>query len=81
MKIEIGAYEAKTRLPELLKQVKAGKRFTITDRGKVIADLIPSRATRPQDKAAAVARFQTYLRGNPVTSRASIKNLIGEGRA
>jgi hypothetical protein len=29
MKIEIGAYEAKTKLPELLRQVQAGKRFTI----------------------------------------------------
>lgn len=27
MKTEIGADEAKTRLPELLRQVKAGKRF------------------------------------------------------
>ena len=28
MKTEIGANAAKTRLPELLRQVKAGKRFT-----------------------------------------------------
>ena len=81
MTIEVGACEAKTRLPELLRQVKAGKRFTITNRGKAIADLVPSRATKPQGKAAAVTRFQAYLRSNPVTARASIKNLIGEGRA
>lgn len=35
MKIEIGAYEAKTELPELLRQVQAGQRCTITNRGKV----------------------------------------------
>ena len=40
MKTEIGAYEAKTRLPELLRAVKAGKRFTITNRGQAIADLV-----------------------------------------
>ena len=28
MKIEIGSYEAKTKLPELLRQVKTGKSFT-----------------------------------------------------
>ena len=39
MKTEIGACDAKTRLPELLRQVKAGKRFTITNRGAAIADL------------------------------------------
>lgn len=39
MKTEIGAYEAKTRLPELLRRVKAGEGFTITHRGKPIATL------------------------------------------
>lgn len=29
MKIEIGSYEAKTKLPELLRQVKTGKSFII----------------------------------------------------
>jgi antitoxin (DNA-binding transcriptional repressor) of toxin-antitoxin stability system len=39
MKTEIGAYEAKTRLPELLRRVKAGEGFTITHRGKPITTL------------------------------------------
>ena len=30
MFIEIGSYEAKTRLPELLREVQAGQCFTIT---------------------------------------------------
>ncbi len=81
MKIEIGAYEAKTRLPELLQQVKAGKRFTITNRGKAIADLIPSRTSVPRNKAAAVERFRAFMRRNPVAKRASVKALRSEGRA
>lgn len=80
MKIEIGAYEAKTRLPELLQQVRAGKRFTITNRGQAIADLIPSRAAKGHDKAAAVAKFQAFIRTNPVTRKANVRNLIAEGR-
>lgn len=39
---EIGAYDAKTKLPELLRLVQEGQRFTITHRGKPVADLIPS---------------------------------------
>jgi antitoxin (DNA-binding transcriptional repressor) of toxin-antitoxin stability system len=35
MKIEIGALEAKTKLPELVRQVQAGKRFTITSMGAI----------------------------------------------
>jgi antitoxin (DNA-binding transcriptional repressor) of toxin-antitoxin stability system len=42
MKTEIGAYMQRPGA-ELLRQVKAGKRFTITNRGEAIADL-PSEA-------------------------------------
>jgi prevent-host-death family protein len=42
VKIEIGAYEAKTKLPELLRKVQVGQRFTITNRGKAVADLVPA---------------------------------------
>ena len=82
MHTEIGAYHAKTRLPELLRQVKAGKRFTITNRGEAIADLIPSKARDSVDAKAAIEKFQAFLHDNPVQaqSAASIKKLIQEGR-
>lgn len=37
----IGAFDAKTRLPELLRAVQKGQRFTITHRGKPVATLAP----------------------------------------
>ena len=36
----IGSYEAKTRLPELLRQVERGEIFTITRRGLPIARIV-----------------------------------------
>jgi prevent-host-death family protein len=82
MKTEIGAYDAKTRLPELLRQVKAGKRFTITNRGEAIADLVPSEAGRTTDAKSAIEKFQAFLRGNPVKAplKIDVKALIDEGR-
>lgn len=41
---EIGSYDAKTKLPEILRRVEAGEAFTITNRGKPVADLMPSRS-------------------------------------
>lgn len=38
---EVGAYEAKTHLPRLLRQARAGKTFIITQRGKPVAELKP----------------------------------------
>jgi prevent-host-death family protein len=39
--VEIGAFEAKTRLSELLEQVGRGRVYRITKRGKPIAELRP----------------------------------------
>jgi prevent-host-death family protein len=80
MKIEIGAYEAKTKLPELLRQVQAGKRFTITNRGKPVADLVPSEADSRKDPAAAIDKFLAFKKAHPIRARIDIKALIEEGR-
>lgn len=37
----IGAFEAKTHLPRLLREAAAGKRFLITQRGTPVAELVP----------------------------------------
>ena len=37
----VGAYEAKTHLPELLEKAEAGEEFTITRHGSPIAKLVP----------------------------------------
>lgn len=54
---EIGAYDAKTKLPEILRRVEAGEAFTITNRGRAIADLIPSRKRSQQKTATAIANI------------------------
>jgi prevent-host-death family protein len=78
MKTEIGAYEAKTKLPELLRQVQAGKRFTITNRGKPVAELGPP-AQQQQDAKAAIEAFQAFRKANPVRRQVDAKELIDEG--
>jgi prevent-host-death family protein len=80
MKIEIGSYEAKTKLPELLRQVKSGKSFTITNRGEAIADLVPSLGAKAKDKVAAAERLKAFMLAEPVRG-VDIKGLIEEGRA
>jgi len=79
---EIGAYEAKTRLPELLREVRAGRRFTITNRGEAVADLVPSTASLSADAAAAVDRFRAFMREHPLKAgrRVDVRKLIEEGR-
>ena len=80
MKTEIGAFEAKTKLPELLRQVQAGKRFTITNRGKPVAELGPPAPTHKPDAKAAIDAFQAFRKANPVGHKVNIRELIEEGR-
>jgi prevent-host-death family protein len=54
---KIGSYEAKKKLPEILHRVEAGEAFTITNRGKPIADVIPSRARDHLKVEAAIANI------------------------
>ncbi|MEK7736406.1 MAG: type II toxin-antitoxin system prevent-host-death family antitoxin [Pseudomonadota bacterium] len=85
-KFVIGACEAKTKLPELLRQVESGKSFTITYRGQAIAYLVPSSGARAKIKAAAVEQLKAFMRTDPVRSPrgingVNVKQLVKEGRA
>lgn len=80
MNIEIGSYEAKTKLPELLRGVQLGNRYTITLRGAPIADLIPSGASQKNDVAAAVAQMRQLMETYPPILGIDTKALIENGR-
>ncbi len=54
---EIGSYDAKTKLPEILRRVEAGEAFTITNRGKPVADLVPSRTSSRLKTEAAITNI------------------------
>jgi prevent-host-death family protein len=56
---EIGVYDAKTKLAELLRRVEAGESFTITNRGNPVAELIPSQA---RSKSKSVKAIEAMLR-------------------
>jgi prevent-host-death family protein len=52
---EIAAFEAKTKLSDLLDLVEAGEEILITRRGKVVAKLTPSTGAMDVAKARAAA--------------------------
>ncbi len=61
---EIGSYDAKTKLAEILRRVEAGEHFTITNRGKPVADLVPSRSQgqrRVEDAIANILKARKHV--------------------
>ena len=61
---EYGVYEAKTRLPDLIKQVQQGERVTITNRGEPVADLVPSASRAAQQTKEAIAAIKAMRPGD-----------------
>ena len=80
MNIEIGSYEAKTKLPELLRGVQAGNRYIITSRGKAVADLGPVERVGKVDYTDAVEQMKLIMLSANNDSRINIKDLMTEGR-
>lgn len=79
---EIGLFQAKTRLSELVRQVKAGKSFIITQRGEPSAELGPiRRKDRPNSRriAEAIRRLREMPKIEGV-SHEELRSWIEEGR-
>jgi prevent-host-death family protein len=78
MSREVGAYDAKTHLPQLLRDVEQGDHITITVRGKPIAELVPARraAGRAGEAVRAMQQFELVKGVDPET----VADWIGEGR-
>ena len=64
----IGAYEAKTHLPQLLDRVAQGESLTITRHGKPVARLVPIAGgrERAQDAAARISERRRHLKLAPM---------------
>jgi prevent-host-death family protein len=78
--IEVGSYDAKARLPELLRRVEAGETVTVLRRGKPIARIVPIEADRRVEIRAAIERILEMRKGRPPVTVEEILSARDEGR-
>ena len=76
---EIGIFEAKTKLSEILRKVDQGERFTITVRGRAVADVVPSTVKDRERAAEAVRRLLAMPKVQGVSGE-TVLEWIREGR-
>ena len=57
---EIGAYEAKTHLPQLLKRIQQGEQFVITKHGRPVAKLVPASRSDPDAIQQTINNIQSF---------------------
>ena len=74
----VGAFEAKTHLSALLREVEAGAEIGIAKHGKVVAWLVPANALDRKRIDEAAARLKAWRTGRRLGE--PVKGLIEEGR-
>jgi prevent-host-death family protein len=75
----VGAFDAKTRLNELLQLASKGETIQITRRGVPVARLIPPDTGKKHD-VRTIANAIRRLRKGVTLGKISIRDLINEGR-
>lgn len=75
----IGSYEAKTRLPELLRQVERGEQFTITRRGVPIARIVGMEDT-VEERRAIIERMKAARSQRTAVPVVELLDARDEGR-
>jgi len=75
----VGAFEAKTHLNELLRQVSQGETIRITRRGIPVAKLVPAEDGEHKDLKQIVRDIREIREGANLRGL-SIRKLIDEGR-
>ncbi len=76
---EVGAFEAKTNLPRLLKRVQAGERFVITRHNRPVAELIPFKPHDTDKVRAAIDSLKAFQKTHRLGGL-SVRRMIEEGR-
>ncbi len=76
--IEIGAFEAKNRLSELLRAAEAGRSVVITRRGRPVARLVPAVDDSSADLTELQAAFAEVRSG--IEGKVDVRELVREGR-
>ena len=75
----VNAFEAKTKLSELLRETEQGSSFVICRRGKEVARLLPPLKEEQEVSLREVISFFREIR-KQIPGRVSIRTLIEEGR-
>lgn len=76
---EIGSYELKTHLAEVLDAVEQGESVLVTRHGKPIARLLPNAVAEREDVSTAVEALLAFPRTR-LPKGVTVRSLIEEGR-
>jgi prevent-host-death family protein len=75
----VGSYEAKTRLPELLRRIAKGEKITITKHGVSVAVLMPAGSNKKRDVLTLIQEIRESRKGRTLGGL-DLREMIDEGK-
>jgi prevent-host-death family protein len=78
--MEIGIYEAKSKLSQLVERAEAGEEITLTRRGRPVAKIVNASPALRTDRARLLREIRALSRRVRIPKSITIREIVAEGR-
>ena len=78
--MDVGIYEAKSKLSQLVEKAEAGEEVILTRRGRPVAKIVNVAPAARRDRASLLREIRALARRVRIPRRISVRDIVAEGR-
>ena len=78
--MDVGIYEAKSKLSQLVEKAEAGEEVILTRRGRPVARIVNVAPANKRNRTALLREIYALARRVRIPRKLSIRELVAEGR-
>ena len=78
--MDVGIYEAKSKLSQLVEKAEAGEEVILTRRGRPVAKIVNVAPANKRNRTALLREIHALARRVRIPRKLSIRELVAEGR-
>lgn len=78
--MDVGIYEAKSKLSQLVEKAEAGEEVILTRRGRPVAKIVNVAPATKHNRALLLREIRALARRVRIPKRVSIREIVAEGR-
>lgn len=78
--MDVGIYEAKSKLSQLVEKAEAGEEVILTRRGRPVAKIVNVAPAARRNRALLLGQIRALARRVRIPKRVSIRDIVAEGR-
>lgn len=78
--MDIGIYEAKSRLSQLVEKAEAGEEVVLTRRGRPVAKIVNVAPARKRDRARLLREILELAHQVKIPKNLPLRDIVAEGR-